>query len=533
MYAEARLQWFAMRASTKIWFAGTIAFSAMSAAAQTFSVHPTKARQPLDVLIHPGDRVALVAGDCVPGPDGRPRPLVQDDPEIEGGLIFIPGVTMRFVPIAELAGRDLFVPRELEFPEPARVWLDWGRSYRNALQGPGAAPAVPRPCEGPEKPPSLEIHIAAGSTPPEPAAGSLTLEFRRYDANLLPLNPSWAGGARPDVCAACDGFRIERGARKTKWIPALQSPRCTTQSPYVDAGGCRLGSADCPGKGKRLNGHVNWGPATFTGLLSTFGGGPVHVSLDGDVNFYLEPQGGAGLLTQQPKSRYLGVIGVEFASAETLRWFRTPWWKPFPFRRSSYHSIVSLWKQRRRHSDASGAFPSVRRLPATVIGIFGIDMVHGAHPEIHPAQAIAIQTQTNLEGDVYQVFARNWGTGGDCAGRLDTRLQTPRIALLLPDSARKSYAGAEGVFLDHGIEVSSWKVHARPEAATLVIDLPADRPCSVVEGQLVLRPGGAGPGPEGPHWTSAAVAPAEPIRLEIVPGGHQLCVQAKWFMPVR
>jgi hypothetical protein len=257
----------------------------------------------------------------------------------------------------------------------------------------------------------------------------------------------------------------------------------------------------------------------------------MHISLDGDVNFYLEPDGGAGLLTQKPESRYQGVIGVEFASAETLRWFRTPWWRLFPFRQSSYKPVPSLWTEPRRQPGVQGEFPSVKRRPATVIGIFGIDTAHGTHPELHPVHAIAIQTEAHPDRDVYQVFARNWGTGGDCAGRLDARLATHRIALLLPQTAGKTYGAAEGAFSDHGIEVSQWKVHSGENAATLLVEL-SDKPCSVVEGWVTLRRSTPGPEIEDPHLSAAPAPAGEPIRLDLVPGGRQLCVQKPWFLPV-
>ena len=508
-----------------------VSVAAPSASGETYHARPELSRQAIDVIVHPGDRLTLTADGCLQIPGQPPRPLLQEDPNVEQGLIFIPGVTMRFVPIAELVGRDLFIPRELDFPDPARIWLDWGRSYRSPLQT-EHAPRGPRACDAPNRPPTLDIHVESDAPPPHPPVETLTLELTRYDRNLLPLNPTWAGGVQPDLCAACDGFRVERRAHKAPWVPSLESPRCTRQRPYIDAGGCRPHSGDCPGKGPRLEGHVNWGPATFTGLLSTSFGRPVYISLDGDVNFYLEPDGGAGLLAQNPKSRYRGVIGLEFASAETVRWFRSPWWRLLPFRHWSYKPIQSLWSARNRHPGVSGKFPLLRHRPATVIGIFGIDTAHRAHPEIHPVQAIAIQTESNGDRDVFQVFARNWGTGGDCAGRLDARLTTHRIALLLPGAAGRNYDSADGAFSDHGIEVANWMVYTGENAPTLVLELPADRPCSVVEGQLVLRHATGSASASDSHLTAESAPVGEPIRLDLVPGKDQLCVQEPWFLPV-
>ncbi len=505
-------------------------FVSRAATAQTLHFRPERERKDLDLVVHPGDRVHLEAGGCVTA-DGEPgTPLLQDDPNFAQGLIFVPGVTMRFVPIRELVGRDLFVARELETPGPARVWLDWGRSFRSSLQRLEHVSRTPAPCEDPGRTPYLDLRIEPESEPRKFPAGSLNLELIRYDHNLLPLNPAWSSVLRPDICTACDGFRVARDAHGNRWIPALDSPLCTEQRPYIDAGGCRPHSGDCPGTAPRLAGHVDWGPATFTGLLSTSRLGPVHISLDGDVNFYLAPEGGAGLLQQEPDSRYRGVIGIEFNSAETIRWFRTPWWRLLPFRPWSYKAVGSLWKKRRRQSGVHGTFPSLVGRPTTVIGVFGIDTLHGAHPEVHPVHAIAIQTETSPERDVFQVFVRNWGTGGDCAGRLDARLAVHRLALRLPGTAGTTYEGAEGTFFDHGLEAPPWTVHAGADAATLVVELPDDRSCSVIEGQLVLRRGNAKPRDGDPHFTHAALPEAQPVRLDLVPGGRQLCVQQPWFI---
>lgn len=503
-----------------------------AALAQTYHLRPERARRPVEVIVQPGDRLRLTAGGCFQIPNQPPRPLLQSNPNRDQGLIFIPGVTMTFAPIAGLAGRDLVVPRDLTYPGPASIWLDWGHSYGSPLETPERLPSGPLPCQSLEEQPHLDIRITHDSEPGPSARGSLTLELARYDGNLLPLNPSWAVGVRPDICAACDGFRLERRADKTSWVPALRSEQCTRQRPYIDSGGCGPRRGDCAKPGRRLAGHVNWGPATFTGLLSTIHGGPVHLALDGDINFFLEPDGGAGLVAEKPKSHYNGVIGLEFASAETNRWFRTPWWRSFPFRDSSYRAVGALFSGPRRHSEVTGKYPSLQRKPATAIGIFGIDTAHGAHPELHPVLALAIQTETHPDRDVWQVLARNWGTGGDCSSRLNEGIAVHRVLLMLPGAAGKSYRSAEGLFLDHGLEVSDWKVYAGGNGATLVVELP-HRACSVVEGQLTLQRGAAAAKPEAQTHFSEGEAPlGEPIRPEFGPGDSQLCAKAPWFVPV-
>ena len=497
---------------------------------QTYRVAPERARRQLEIVVQPGDRLRLTAGGCFMIPNQPPRRLLQSNPNFDQALIFIPGITMTLTPLAGLLERDLVVPRDLDTPGPASVWLDWGHSYGSPLETAERPSPEPLPCERLDEQPHLDIHITHDSDPDHVALGSLTLELPRYDRNLLPLNPSWVGKVRPDICAACDGFRLERRADKSFWVPALRSEQCTRERPYVDSGGCGPHRGECVEPGRRLAGHVNWGPATFTGLLSTVHGGPVHLALDGDINFYLEPDGGAGLVTQKPKSIYNGVIGLEFSSVETNRWFRTPWWRAFPFRDSSYRAVGAFFSVPSRHSGAVEKNPSLRRLPATVIGIFGIDTAHGAHPEVHPVLALAIQTETHPDREIWQVLARNWGTAGDCSSRVNEGFAVHRVLLMLPGAADKRYRSAEGTFLDHGLEVSDWKVYAGGGRATLAIDLPR-RACTVVEGQLTLRRGAASTDDQ-PHLAQGEPPIGEPIRPEFGPGENQLCTKAPWFVPV-
>jgi hypothetical protein len=519
---------------------GAIAASALAqdpAPETTYQFHPERARRPLELTVKPGDRLLLNAGGCVRAPGGEPRAYLQPFSTEEQGLIFIPGVTMAFVPIADLAGSELRVPANLSFPGETKVWIDWGRYFHDPLESPTVRIKAPTPCDNVSEPPRLTITVSRRVPTSEGAESSLTLELLRYDRNLLPLNPVWAGSQRPELCGGCEGFRVEHRPDGTPWMPALHSARCTRQQAYVDAGGCRPGRNQCPppagaDRGRALAGHVNWGPATFTGLVSTNRGG-VHLALDGDLTLFLEPDGSAGLLQQKPKSGFKGVIELEFASAETSRWFRSRWWRSLPFRDSSYRAVGAIFSGPQRHPGERGKYPSLQRRPATVIGIFGIDTEHGAHPELHPVHALAIQTESHPDRDVWQVFARNWGTGGDCSGRLDERIGAHRVALILPGTTDKTYASAAGIFFDHGLTFSDWKVYAGSGGATLVVDLPADRSCSVVEGELTLQRGtGVLEGGSDAHFTEGEPSVGEPVRLDVSAGKSQLCVKETWFLRV-
>lgn len=490
------------------------------AAAQTYHLRPERARRPLEISVQPGDLVRLDAGGCFRASDGSTRPLLQPDREAEQGLIFIPGVTMSFAPLADLIGRDLAVPAKLDYPGPPRIWLDWGSYYRSPLET-GAPTSPPLPCLTPDREPWLDLRITHGAVGKPPAAGPLDLVLSRYDRNLLPLNPAWVGGGQPDPCSACDGFRLESRADGSRFIPALREERCTSQRPYVDSGGCRPRWGDCPGRAKRLSGHVDWGPATYTGSISTWYGGPVHVSRDGDANFLLATEGGGGVVTQADGSVYAGTIGVEFSTTETIRIFETPWWRLFPFRRENYRPIATVFKKLQRHPGARGPAPSLTGRHGAVIGLFNIDTVH-PHTELHPAWAVAVQTEANRLREVWQVFARDWGTGGDCGGRLDHRIDLRRVVLPLPGGKGRAFSSAEGDFRDHGAAFGAWRVHAGGGEPALVIEIPPDRPCAVVEGQLILKRGHA-PQTDSRHLARSEPPVGEPVRLEARVGADQLC----------
>jgi hypothetical protein len=499
----------------------------------TYHFRPDRARRALELSVKPGDLLSVEGGGCLPFTELPPARVIRPFSDAEQTLIFIPGVTMSFVPVSDLIGRQLFVPASLDYPGEPRVWLDWGRYYHGPLERPEGVAGRPMPCEGVAEAPHVDIAVRAGSSGTDPeAAGTLTLESRRYDLNRLPWNPRWAGGGSPDVCGRCEGFRIDERPDGASWIPALQSKMCTRERPYVDAGGCEPRFGDCPGFVRRLAAHVDWGPATFTGLLSTQNGGPVHVALDGDVELLLRPDGDAALVASAPGEKYHRVIGVEFSSPETNRWFRTSWWRKFPFRSANYRAFAAFVSRLRRHPGAPSALPAFRDLPTTAIGIFNIDTAHN-HPEIHPVQAIAIQSEASADRAIYQVFARNWGTGGDCGGRLDHALDLPRVVLALKGAEGGGWVAADGEFYDHGLPFSDWRVYSGTVAPALVIELPRQRRCGVVEGTLTLRRGAAASPPaEGGHIFPGDPPIGEPVRLSVAPGPEQLCVDAEWFLPV-
>ena len=503
------------------------------AGAQVSEYHfrPERARRPLDVAVSAGDVVRLAAGGCFKRPDGSLEPLLQPDRAAPQGLIFIPGVTLSFLPIADLAGRDLAVAAPLVTPGPAHVWIDWG-SFPRSLYESADATAPPLPCTTPNRAPHLDVTLRRGAARPRERGepGSLNLELTRYDRNLIPLNPDWVGRARPDVCQACDGFRFESRPGGGESVALLRSRRCTLQRPSIDAGEGVL----CPGKrcsrdrrAETLGGHVNWGPATFTGRVSTPWGGSGHVNRDGDLELVLEPEGAAGTIAPQEEAHYAGRIELEFESGRTTRWFRTPWWRELPFRKNSFEVVASLFGNVHRHRSARGPVPALLHAPAAAIGLFGIDNLHEVHSELHPLYAIAIRIEASPSRQRWVAFARRGGMEGECGSRLEHAIDAKRLVLPL-HAAAGAWDGVRGEFYDHGLPVPDWKVYAGTDAPSLVLPL-ADKPCTAVEGEITLERGG---GATGGALVAGEPPVSEPMLWNSVPRAEEWCHEEDWFKAV-
>ena len=75
---------------------------------------------------------------------------------------------------------------------------------------------------------------------------------------------------------------------------------------------------------------------------------------------------------------------------------------------------------------------------AVIVGLLGLDAVHGAHAEMHPVYGLAIHTDSSEQNDRWQVFARNSGDEGECAGNqhyLDLADNVLRMRIPLRGSA--------------------------------------------------------------------------------------------------
>src|SRR5262249_27557430 len=151
----------------------------------------------------------------------------------------------------------------------------------------------------------------------------------------IPKNPRWGWqvnhpGSLPDPSKLCNGFPLS-GDRVS-----LGSPPCTTQAPTVDApSGWNAIWCNAGGHSGRLNGHLNWMPATYEGLL--FWEDHSTPGTDDDYNFRLMPAGQAGLVQANLNHPYPG-LELEFDSDETIDHFHTPWW-------TSFHKAVDAGDQ--------------------------------------------------------------------------------------------------------------------------------------------------------------------------------------------
>jgi len=247
------------------------------------------------------------------------------------------------------------------------------------------------------------------------------------DLNGFPLNPKWGEqinhpGGFPDPADPRCPVRDFTGPECTS---PDQTP--TLDQPIANFPICVWGDAP----GNRVNGHVNWTTATYEGSIC-WGG----ASLDGDYDWSLKPDGGAGLTIEnhprtEPKNPQY--IHVEFNSSETSDAFRS-----------------SLWSRFKRFLDSAcsgGTFTcdevKGRRMVdgrrAIVTGLVGLDSEHGGYSELHPVYAMAIQTELNTshpDEDNWMVFARNWGDEGFCSGKdshdLPAELTTLKILVPVP-----------------------------------------------------------------------------------------------------
>ena len=241
----------------------------------------------------------------------------------------------------------------------------------------------------------------------------LVWDINNEDYNGLPLNPKWAfqlshPGDVPDFKAICGSAIILGGTI----IPAALAKDCTSQAPTTDLDTSPfLGLFGiCEGL---LNGHLNWGVATYTGLVNwqdweSDSAWDNFWRKDGDYNMGMFPPDKAGQTTQESS------LGLEFNDDETVHAAGGPWWRQL------------------RNGAENGGQPtptammgSSGGIPGVVTGLIGVDGVHdGGYTESHPVFSIALNTnETPVKDGVQQTwvfFLRNFGNEGGCSEGIHT-----------------------------------------------------------------------------------------------------------------
>jgi hypothetical protein len=353
-------------------------------------------------------------------------------------------------------------------------------------------------------------HVAADPNLPDPYDHA-----NPYDMNALFLNPRWGWQTAPrgaDPTLLC-------GAPVAA-VPDFDS--CPTPSSCTRD----LVSADTPdtffnglfdGCG---NGHLNWDIVTYHGPIfwhdhsaSTFG--------DDDYNFELHtpvtngfPSGVTAANTAE--------IQLEFQARETIDHFdNIPFWHDF-------HLAVDN-NDREAHIKVDGK-------EAIVIGLLGLDRVHGSIPEIHPVFVLAIHVRSLPSDDVWAIFARNYGNEGWCSDNMDyttfntVMLRLPRPASTLVPVTAQAMPSGQTTFVASSSDVTGWDFFSGPNQDTFVTfnlpSPPADGDDGArVAGELHLQWSAATGGPASVFSTQESRAAldttssdqAAPVPQEITP----------------
>lgn len=317
------------------------------------------------------------------------------------------------------------------------------------------------------------------------------------DDNLAPLNPVWGiqvdaqgnpTGRIPDPGALCNNFHDEDDSLK------LGNPPCTTQQPTVDepnGWNDPVFWAVCQASGGvsgAVHGHINWGIATFTGVLDfSDHSKPVPSGTgDDDYDMALIRSDQASTTVNNEVAGGVHHLGLEFDSDETIDAFDTPWWKDF-------HSAVDsddTWAK------AQGM---INGADAIVTGLIGIDNKHDPHAELHPVLGLMarVPNRSTPTSDFWVFFARPQGDEGGCSQDLHQFINMNTMEFLLPlGSAVNPNITASNVRA--GRPGASWSATQYDDGLLIAINFPpvvAAGPINitpVVWGELTITHTGVG-----------------------------------------
>jgi hypothetical protein len=388
-----------------------------------------------DINFKPGDTITINAGGCAQtGGWGSTwksytNPQGSDAPTLYSGTIWIPGVIDQLVRIGGVLNRPWPVRTDLQPPVVRNLYLRLGyqdNDYSdngyyshddgNNNQCLNVGPAW------------VEIKIVRPLKTPDddrqvwsPASKPFDMVWDSEDTQGLPMNPRWLvqrekkdASFVPDFVNTC-GAAFSGG--NTVDIGVLDSI-CTSQNPYMDLDTSPFigwswpgGPGYCTDDGI-LHGHLNWAIATTTGTVR-FDNLSTGIGSDDDYNLGLKEKDNSLLDTDnvaETASHSEGAgLSLEFNSDESIDQFQSPWW-------ATLNSNV----QNNTAPPNSPLSALNNGLPAVVIGLIGVDGVHGhGHIESHPVFAMAVETGSREDKDsrdeTWAFFVRNSGNEGNCS----------------------------------------------------------------------------------------------------------------------
>jgi hypothetical protein len=461
------------------------------------------------VTFKPGDKVTINAGGCVQtGGSGKTwkryvNPSGSNSDRLYHGLIGIPGVTAAGTPlrIQAYVGKTVVIPPGITAANNFLVlgyeddnYSDngyWGHDDGTEDQCKNVGNAF------------VTLHIdRTTKAPPPPTAAPFDLEWPTgVDVNGIPMNPQWHAEANvathPDPAKLCNSFPFSNN------VVSFGVPPCTTQAPGID-NPSGVNSYLCESFGAtpgKLDGHVNWMAATYTGHITWSGHKDWTQIGDDDYNIDLQPSNGKGLTAPSPDH-----MELEFDSDETIDHFSTAWWQQF-------HQAVD------NNSGNSGGAPGamVDGHSAIITGLMNLDAEHDAHSELHPVWAIAIRlnkdSEFNANDDAWAFFARNWGNEGFCSQN-QHYIDLDSLSFSLPGPTNSSVSLISSDFKANRGDVAS-SFTAEPGTALMSFQLGQPENGGMIEGTIHLKWTG-GLTSAAPTLFTSRFGPVRALAAEIV-----------------
>ncbi|MGB6984902.1 MAG: hypothetical protein WBD74_02870 [Candidatus Aquilonibacter sp.] len=459
------------------------------------------------ITFAPGDSVVVAAEGCVQtGGTGSTwkryvNPSGSNSDHLYFGEIWIPGATGVLVPIAGVIGKTLSVPSGasnvglfLRLGYSDDNYSDNGyyshdNGTENQCAGSGGGPA------------SVTLTITHnGSTGTQTGdVAPFDLFWTQVDANAIPLQARWGEQLNHDR----DPANHPTGLAGDDTCGTPWKVPCTTQGPSLDRASFPNSWFSCDHQGGPLNGHVKWGPGTYSGALSWESkSSPV---LDDDYSINLSTTNDDGATEGRPQGYH-----TEFDSDETIDNFTSSWWNTL------HHAV-----------DNENTFPTPEDLLndkfAIVTGLIDLDCAHPCSGELHPVYAMAIRYIGDTNYEQWAIFVRNWGDEGGCSSDdhqllLDNNQYT--IVLPWPPNATSVAFGSATEFETNNSSTSISVVNVTPGVGTeLTFNLPSPDKHALIDGLLELNytlPAGPSPKPTPTPKTGKIVSTTSTALTHVV-----------------